>query len=505
MFKRITKLGWFTIFLIIFLILAGMSPFTHTGTKKIANQSERITDIAPKEKVPSQYSDIQITLETKEKNDSRLSLQRLQTDSEAINDGIDKWGDKQKHDFLDDKVEESDGEKHSSLNISANIDKITNSYYQIRFTKKESDETDRSKIFNVDIENDRILELNDVLKMDDDDSLEAIQKHAKENVDDADMTDHIEEVIEDPDQWDWTINNDAFTLNIDVADESHPDKEPITVDVSLDDLYLNLNEKITSIIDMSDDQEADMNDAIEKEKERKEKERKEQEKKEKEEQKAKEKAEQKEADRGTPDDDSKYVALTFDDGPSDDVTPRVLDTLADHDAVATFFMIGDQVDAFPDMAKQVADAGHEIGNHTKDHPDLTTLDPDSIQDEINSTSDRIEKATGTRPVLARPPYGASNDDVKNVADDNGISLINWSIDSQDWDNRNADVTYNEITNHMTSGAIVLMHDVHPTTADQLPDLLSTLEDEGYQFVTISQLLEMQDSSGAGPHYGKAGN
>ncbi|WP_273850629.1 polysaccharide deacetylase family protein [Guptibacillus spartinae] len=197
----------------------------------------------------------------------------------------------------------------------------------------------------------------------------------------------------------------------------------------------------------------------------------------------------------------KYVALTFDDGPNPNVTPRVLKILKQHQAKATFFMLGSQVEKNPSLAAQVASAGHEIGNHTDQHMNLTKLGESRIQKEFQSSTQKIQDATGEAPTLIRPPYGAINSEVEEVASRNGASLILWSVDSLDWKSKNVDAINQVVNKEVVSGSIILLHDVHPTTADALPRLLTTLEDEGYHFLTVSQLLAMQDHYSAGTYYG----
>lgn len=199
--------------------------------------------------------------------------------------------------------------------------------------------------------------------------------------------------------------------------------------------------------------------------------------------------------------DGKYIALTFDDGPHAEVTPRVLETLEQHGAKATFYMLGSQVEYYPDIAKQVFDEGHELGDHTMSHKDLTHLSADQIKNEIETSSHQIEHATGNLPKSLRPPYGAFNDTVGAISNDLGLPVIMWSVDSLDWKSRNAEAINQKVMATVHPGAIVLLHDIHATTADALPQLLTNLEREGYEFVTVSQLLEFGELEGIGPHHG----
>lgn len=195
----------------------------------------------------------------------------------------------------------------------------------------------------------------------------------------------------------------------------------------------------------------------------------------------------------------KYVALTFDDGPHESVTPRVLDILAQHDALATFYMLGSQVEHYPDLAKQVAEAGHELGDHTMQHKYLPKLSRDQIDAELQKSIDHIQQATGQLPQTMRPPYGAIDADVEAVVTVKDLPIVLWSVDSLDWKSRNVDAIHRMVMSTVHPGAIILLHDIHETTADALPYLLTSLEQAGYEMVTVSQLLELGEVEGIGPH------
>lgn len=198
--------------------------------------------------------------------------------------------------------------------------------------------------------------------------------------------------------------------------------------------------------------------------------------------------------------DGKYVALTFDDGPSSKVTPRILQTLEQHDAKATFFMLGNRVEMYPTIAAQVAAEGHEIANHTFSHPNLKKLSHKEMTEEIEKTNKLIEISTGVTPTLFRPPYGIYSQDILNYTASNNYSTILWSVDSLDWKSRNPAAIKKEILSNITNRSIVLMHDLHTATAEALPELLMTLKQEGYEFVTVSELLTLQNEK-VDPYFG----
>lgn len=195
----------------------------------------------------------------------------------------------------------------------------------------------------------------------------------------------------------------------------------------------------------------------------------------------------------------KYVALTFDDGPSSSVTPRVLKYLDQYNAVATFYMLGNQVKANPRIAKDVANRGHEIASHSVSHADLTKLGTNGVDKEFINAKSTIKKITGVTPRTFRPPYGAINQNVKNKAKKYNQPLILWSVDSLDWKYRSKSAVHSRVMNNMHPGAIVLLHDIHSTTADALPSILKDLKNQGYEFVTVSELLKLNNNSKIGPY------
>lgn len=185
----------------------------------------------------------------------------------------------------------------------------------------------------------------------------------------------------------------------------------------------------------------------------------------------------------------KLVALTFDDGPDPKITRQILDTLKKYEARATFFMLGSRVEYYPDVVNEVIEAGHEIGNHTWNHADLTKLSADRVQKEIESTSEMIEKISGHKPEAFRPPYGAVN---KTVRFQTELPVVLWDVDTLDWKHRNPDTLLQIIKEQTKDGSIILMHDIHEATADGLDAVLSYLETEGYEFVTVAELNQTTD-------------
>lgn len=179
------------------------------------------------------------------------------------------------------------------------------------------------------------------------------------------------------------------------------------------------------------------------------------------------------------------IALTFDDGPSDTLTPKLLDVLKERKTKATFFAVGSNISKYPDIGKRVVSEGHEIGNHSWSHSDLTKLNDQKINQEIDSTNQIIIQATGVAPKVFRPPYGSINIRVKNAVK---MPLILWSVDTKDWRDRDSQVVAKRTVVNAKKGQIVLLHDIHPTTVEATKLILDTLIKNGYYFVTVSELL-----------------
>jgi len=196
---------------------------------------------------------------------------------------------------------------------------------------------------------------------------------------------------------------------------------------------------------------------------------------------------------------SPYVAMTFDDGPHPQNTPRLLDMLRARNIKATFYMIGANVEMYPDVVRRVAAEGHEIGVHTWDHRLLTKMGDDEVRSEISRTRDAIIRAAGVQPRTLRPPYGALLQRQREmVYNEFGYPTILWSVDPFDWKRPGPAVVTSRILAGTTPGAIVLSHDLHSQTVDAMPATLDGLLRKGYRFVTVSQLLAMKGSAPTAP-------
>ncbi|MDH2423868.1 polysaccharide deacetylase family protein [Sphaerisporangium sp. TRM90804] len=183
----------------------------------------------------------------------------------------------------------------------------------------------------------------------------------------------------------------------------------------------------------------------------------------------------------------KCIALTFDDGPGA-YTGKLLDTLRKAKVKVSFFLVGTRVERYPALARRIAREGHEVGNHSYDHPYLTSLLDDHIYDELSRTQDVIREATGKRPGIMRPPYGDTDERVAAAAAELGLSQILWNGSSRDWELRDVKAITKKVVGLARRDRVILMHDVWPETVKAMPGILKTLKKKGYHVVPATALL-----------------
>ena len=193
--------------------------------------------------------------------------------------------------------------------------------------------------------------------------------------------------------------------------------------------------------------------------------------------------------------DLPYIAMTFDDGPHPQNTPRLLDMLRERNIKATFYVVGRNVDMYPHIVRRMVAEGHEIGNHTWTHRNLTRLSNASIRSEMDRTRNIIISACGVKPRTMRPPYGALRESQRAwIHKEYGYPTIMWNVDPKDCQRPGVSVVTSRILENTRNGSIVLAHDLHKPTVDAMPETLDGLLERGFQFVTVSQLLSANASS-----------
>lgn len=190
--------------------------------------------------------------------------------------------------------------------------------------------------------------------------------------------------------------------------------------------------------------------------------------------------------------DGPYVAMTFDDGPSAKLTPKLLDLLAARHIKATFFLIGENAAENRAIVAREVREGHEVGNHSWSHPNLGKMSDDGVRGQLRKTDDAIRSATGEHPTLMRPPYGSiSARQKKWINQEFGYKIVLWDVDPLDWRRPGPSVVCNRIVKNARAGSIILAHDIHPGTIEAMPCVLDQLGAKGFKFVTVSELISMQ--------------
>ena len=190
--------------------------------------------------------------------------------------------------------------------------------------------------------------------------------------------------------------------------------------------------------------------------------------------------------------EEKRIALTFDDGPSRRNTEEILSILEEFGIRATFFVIGKNAEQDPDRIKMIYDAGHEIGNHTYTHAYISKISKDALEEEISKTEKILIEITGEKPKVFRPPGGFYNDAALEVLEKKGYQNVLWSLDTRDWSMPKSETIVAKIEENASGGDIILFHDLEDKrlpTPEALRRILPYLKENGYEFVTVSELLE----------------
>lgn len=198
----------------------------------------------------------------------------------------------------------------------------------------------------------------------------------------------------------------------------------------------------------------------------------------------------------------KLVALTFDDGPNPPYTGQILDVLDSYGVEATFFLVGKNVEKYPEMAREIVERGYQVGNHTYTHPDLLKLDRIQVDKEIDTASKIIESVTGVAPRVFRPPHGFKDPVVLEEARERNLQVVQWSVMARDWQNPGAQVIADRIIKKVRNGSIILLHDGagieqggdRSQSAAATEMIIKKLQEQGYRFVTVDELLASKKNS-----------
>ncbi|MET8485535.1 polysaccharide deacetylase family protein [Streptomyces tendae] len=185
---------------------------------------------------------------------------------------------------------------------------------------------------------------------------------------------------------------------------------------------------------------------------------------------------------------AKCIALTFDAGPSEN-SARLLDILKEKQVPATFFLLGKgHIDTYPELVRRMSDEGHEVASHTWTHKILTDADPDEIRDELERPNREIERLTGKRPTLMRPPQGRTDDTVHGICRELGLAEVLWSVTAKDYKTNDSDLITERVLDQSSRDGIILLHDIYDGTVPAVPGIIDALKKRGYVFVTVPQLM-----------------
>lgn len=374
-----------------------------------------------------------------EKKHSKIAVNYPVTSNNTLNNEISSYVNKIYQEFKN----EEKNYQNPELNISytykdVNKDIICVGLITEIYTDKE---INKIKTFTFDKKNNKFLTMEDVVK--DVSALDYdIKKVLLEKYREADM-DFLANINYDY----FTIDNENLTLYFSPTELKNDNKEIIYLDIPLNSLKL--------LIDIDKEKNDNTYISIKKK---------------------------------NIDYNKKVVALTFDDGPSK-YTKKILDILKKEEACATFFIVGNKALFYKEELQRMLKEGSEIGNHSYSHKWLNRLSENEFKEEINKTQKVIEDITGFTPKIFRPTYGGYSDKLKTYTD---LNFILWNVDSEDWKVKNTNKILNNIFKSVKDESIILMHDNHEYSVKALKEIIDNLKNDGYQFVTVSELLEIQN-------------
>ena len=185
--------------------------------------------------------------------------------------------------------------------------------------------------------------------------------------------------------------------------------------------------------------------------------------------------------------DTKYVALTFDDGPKPGTTDVLLDGLRARGAAATFFLVGEQVEQHPDLVRRMQREGHQVGNHTWSHVRLEGASEETLREEAGRTEGLLAQTLGGSGYWLRPPYGQVRAGTEKMI---GVPMVKWSVDPRDWESRDAEKVTEAVLEAVRPNSIILLHDIYPSSVEAALRIVDELQAEGYWFVTAEELLRL---------------
>lgn len=417
----------------------------------------------------SAYTGIDIHTAVTEETTYNISIHYPEFKVSSLNEEIHKYINKSMQEFLAEVNRNKDNLKDNSasLHISFDLHPFAENMYAIVFTQESyitgANGFQNSKVFLADIQKERFIQQTEILN-DNEETRDTIHQLLLNSIESSEkyssylLNELLEEWIEDERNkfanMYLTNNSVFFKFNeYEIAAGAAGSPE---ISIPLDKMSDLLTDEWKKTMDLENEGEEKSKSSKESEWEKIE-------------------------DRTS---DAKQVALTFDDGPHPINTAAILQLLDEYNAKATFFMLGNRVDFYPEAAQEIAAKGHEMGNHTWSHKDLTSLGETEIIQEIETTNEVILNATGEQPTVFRPPYGAVNDQVREII---GLPAVLWTIDTLDWKSHNPNEVLSIVKENISDGSVILMHDIHKSTVEAVELVLAFLEEEGYELVTVSEL------------------
>lgn len=428
-------------------------------------------------------SGIQIDSENKEADLFTSTIEYPQTQIEEIDMLFVQWINEEEDKFYE-QLEQTSyffGKKQiAHLTIKSDISKVNKNIFSFKMTSeqyiKDNIHTDRMKTFVIDLKNKEIINIENVLDLNEK-NIELLTEYiVQTNTTKTITNEMIKDKFSNIDKTDWILTKDEFILYFHETIDGNPGYSIYTSRLNNESIKKVFSKKYKYIVFPE----------LKKEKEKKSKKKK---------KKPKKKAKKDLSDK-------KVIALTFDDGPDANITPQVLKTLEKHDVTATFFVLSNNAQRNPDIAKQIVKKGHEIANHSKTHINLNAAKKSRFKTEIIQSQKEIETVTGVKPTLFRPPYGEYNQAVIDLAKKSKQEIIMWSVDTYDWKSLNKKKILNEVKRQTNNHSIILTHDIHQPTADSLDDIIKYLKKSGFEFVTVTELLTQIKPMENGVYYGK---
>ncbi len=187
--------------------------------------------------------------------------------------------------------------------------------------------------------------------------------------------------------------------------------------------------------------------------------------------------------------EGKFVAITFDDGPSGHYTAELLEGLEERNVKATFFLCGYRVDQFPTLTRRIAEAGHEIGTHSDSHRFFSEMSPKELCKDLTTSVEKLREATGQEPTLLRPPGGIYDREILSKTTCADLPIILWSVDPDDWCCGNSCTIVKRVLNKVKDGDIILLHDMSDSSVKAALEIVDRLQEQGYTFLTVSDLAQ----------------